>query len=654
MLPMKLLLFTRRDLMEKIAHVVLQAGLAIEQPWAYDATKHCNAQYELPNIVRLARDRNEAKREPGYDPYIADVKPFPPYGPLGSNGTSSSLNPYYRPHFSGNAKTTEVNRSVQANEMLGKISVDELPETEASPRIATTLYPHQKQALTFLLECERDPNRPTNESDKFSFWKQSKDKKKYQHIITHNYLSKEPAGCRGAILADDMGLGKTISVVALIASTVESAFNFAASRDPLPGQVDKKPKKEEERAPQASQFTEKYSLPGMPQFNTGITDSFRREHDDELEGESEKARRIRQERIVTRSRATVIICPLSTLSNWEEQFVDHMTTKPHFFRQEEHPPWKPRDDGLNIYIYHGNNRKKEASFLRQFDVILTAFSTVATEFSKQDAAVKKLERAREKWDEMVENGTAFANLNGPSDDDISFVSDSASGSRSSSIKPTKPSPAARPKPKGKGKRKKKGEDDDEFDGLCPEMLAELEENVTNFTSPLQQTEWFRVVLDEAHYIKDPSTMMSKAASELAAERRLCLTGTPIQNKIEDLYALLRFLHLEPFDERETWNTYIGTPIKQQLNVGFARIQIIMKHITMRRTKEMKNKDGTPIVSLPDRSDEMRSLEFNPRERAIYDNQHGRSKTKYLDLRDAEGLSGGGFISILQVSLRCVA
>lgn len=625
--------------MEKIAHVVLHAGIAVDKPEGYNASKHCNALYEEPLIVKTIKDQQAPAT-------------IPSYGPI-SNGSSSSLNPYsYRPQYTGNAKTTEVNRSQQANEMLGKISVDELPETEASSRIATTLYPHQKQALTFLLECEREPRRSTSESDKFSFWKQSKDKRKFQHIITHNYLNKEPAGCRGAILADDMGLGKTISVVALIASTFESANEYALAGVSESSTEVKNPKKEEMKAPDATHFSSKFALHGMPQFNSGITDSFRRENDDELEGASEKARRLRQERLITRSKATVIICPLSTLSNWEEQFADHMTTKPRFFRHDEKPSKKQLDDGLNIYIYHGNNRKKEASFLKQFDVILTAFSTVATEYSKQDSAIKKLEKAQEKWDDMLENGTAFANTNGISDDDISFVSDSASASRASSVKPTKSSSSSSTsKPKGKGKRKKKGEEN-EFEGLCPEMLAELEECVINYVSPLQQIEWFRIVLDEAHYIKDSSTMMSKAASELAAERRLCLTGTPIQNKIEDLYALLRFLHLEPFDERETWNTFIGTPIKHQLNVGFARIQIIMKHITMRRTKEMKNKDGTPIVTLPDRSDELRSLEFNPRERAIYENQHGKSKDKYLDLRDGEGLSRGGFISILQAGYNC--
>ncbi|XP_020113093.1 putative SWI/SNF-related matrix-associated actin-dependent regulator of chromatin subfamily A member 3-like 2 [Ananas comosus] len=63
---------------------------------------------------------------------------------------------------------------------------------------------------------------------------------------------------------------------------------------------------------------------------------------------------------------------------------------------------------------------------------------------------------------------------------------------------------------------------------------------------LYSVHWFRVVLDEAHTIKSAKSQISVAAAALSADRRWCLSGTPIQNNLEDIYSLLRFLRIEPW------------------------------------------------------------------------------------------------------------
>ncbi|KAI8573535.1 hypothetical protein RHMOL_Rhmol01G0285000 [Rhododendron molle] len=63
---------------------------------------------------------------------------------------------------------------------------------------------------------------------------------------------------------------------------------------------------------------------------------------------------------------------------------------------------------------------------------------------------------------------------------------------------------------------------------------------------LYSVRWFRLVLDEAHSIKSSKSQSSVAAAALTADRRWCLTGTPIQNNLEDIYSLLRFLRVEPW------------------------------------------------------------------------------------------------------------
>ena len=65
-------------------------------------------------------------------------------------------------------------------------------------------------------------------------------------------------------------------------------------------------------------------------------------------------------------------------------------------------------------------------------------------------------------------------------------------------------------------------------------------------SVLHSVRWRRVVLDEAHNIKDKASSTAKAAFALDARFRWCLSGTPLQNRVGELYSLIRFLRAYPF------------------------------------------------------------------------------------------------------------
>lgn len=60
--------------------------------------------------------------------------------------------------------------------------------------------------------------------------------------------------------------------------------------------------------------------------------------------------------------------------------------------------------------------------------------------------------------------------------------------------------------------------------------------------------WKRIILDEAHVIRNTKANCSIGVCALKGKRRWCLTGTPVQNKELDLYALLKFLKCSPFDD----------------------------------------------------------------------------------------------------------
>jgi DNA repair protein RAD16 len=73
-----------------------------------------------------------------------------------------------------------------------------------------------------------------------------------------------------------------------------------------------------------------------------------------------------------------------------------------------------------------------------------------------------------------------------------------------------------------------------------------EVEVVTQKSVIHQIHFHRVILDEAHEIKTRTTSRSRACFALKADRRWCLSGTPLQNRIGELFSLVRFLEIKPF------------------------------------------------------------------------------------------------------------
>lgn len=151
-------------------------------------------------------------------------------------------------------------------------------------------------------------------------------------------------------------------------------------------------------------------------------------------------------------------------------------------------------------------------------------------------------------------------------------------------------------------------------------------------------------------IKDHTTIQARAAGDLAAERRVCLTGTPLQNSLNDLFSLIRFLRLEPFTDRGLWTAHIGAPAKLGDPLGVSRLQLIMRHLALRRTKNSKDKDGNPILSLPIKRENMVLLDLDQRELAFYRQHYQRSKKTFITLEKTDSLLKN-YCSILQELLR---
>ncbi|KAH0538010.1 hypothetical protein FGG08_005371 [Glutinoglossum americanum] len=104
--------------------------------------------------------------------------------------------------------------------------------------------------------------------------------------------------------------------------------------------------------------------------------------------------------------------------------------------------------------------------------------------------------------------------------------------------------------------------------------------------------WYRVILDEAHSIKNHLAKSSKACYALRAKYRWCLTGTPMQNNLDELQSLIRFLAIKPYDNPKVWKEQITLPMKNgQGRTAITRLQYFLKAVMKRRTKDVLKKDG---------------------------------------------------------------
>jgi DNA repair protein RAD5 len=142
-------------------------------------------------------------------------------------------------------------------------------------------------------------------------------------------------------------------------------------------------------------------------------------------------------------------------------------------------------------------------------------------------------------------------------------------------------------------------------------------------------EYWRIILDEAHTIKNRQSKTAKACYELAAMHRWVLTGTPIVNRLEDLFSLVRFLRVEPWSNFSFWKTFITAPFeKGEFVRALDVVQTVLEPLVMRRTKDMKTPDGEALVALPPRTIAIEKVKLSAPEQDVYDHIFLRAKKAF--------------------------
>ncbi|KAJ6707012.1 TRANSCRIPTION TERMINATION FACTOR 2-RELATED [Salix viminalis] len=286
---------------------------------------------------------------------------------------------------------------------------------------------------------------------------------------------------------------------------------------------------------------------------------------------------------------TLVVCPTSVLRQWADELHKKVTT----------------EANLSVLVYHGSNRTKDPYEVAKYDVVVTTYSIVSMEVPKQPLADEDEEKQRMEGDDDPHLRLSYGNK--------------------------------RKYPPTSGKKGLKNKK-----GMNSAMLESI-------AGPLAKVAWFRVVLDEAQSIKNHRTQVARACWGLRAKRRWCLSGTPIQNAIDDLYSYFRFLRYEPYAVYKLFCSAIKVPIQKNPTKGYIKLQAVLKTVMLRRTKGTLL-DGEPIINLPPKVVELKKVDFTEEERDFYTRLEIDSRAQFKEYA-AAGTVKQNYVNILLMLLR---
>ncbi|KAK4053900.1 hypothetical protein OIO90_003737 [Microbotryomycetes sp. JL221] len=373
-----------------------------------------------------------------------------------------------------------------------QLPVHPCPPGRKDGSMRTDLLHFQRQGLAWMIRMEHPQLPKTPQDPPVQLWKamnDAKGEKFWYNIATKDRQRDKPKLKRGGILADEMGLGKTMQTIALICTDDTGEGVLEDPEDP----------------------------------------------DDRYDD------------------MTLIVCPLSVLSNWDTQLKAHVGSK-----------------RMQWHIYHGEGRSLTKKQLRDFDVVITTYQAVASELAP------------------------------------------SRGSRAQS---------------GESDPKKVKRDD-----------------------TLHHISWRRVVLDEGHVIKNRTSQMYQGCITLKAERKWILTGTPIINSAADLGAMITFTRLcRPLDDAVQWKHWVGDGKRQTEEVADI-LRAVVSSTTLRRTKDMSDAKGQPLVKLPKIQFFKHKVQLKPDARKLYDEIRDMSEA-IVDAWVEEKGNGQRYTALLVIALR---
>jgi SNF2 family DNA or RNA helicase len=176
--------------------------------------------------------------------------------------------------------------------------------------------------------------------------------------------------------------------------------------------------------------------------------------------------------------------------------------------------------------------------------------------------------------------------------------------------------------------------------LAPGRLQDVDLVITSYGSLLRipwiaETSWHLVVIDEAQAIKNPGAKQTRVAKKLKAQAKFALTGTPVENRIGDLWSIFDFINPGLLGSSKEFSNFVKR-LEDRPHNPYAPLRELVRPYILRRLKT----DKTVISDLPDKIEVKAFCQLSRKQAALY-KQAVEELAEALD--EAEGIRRRGLV-----------
>jgi len=162
---------------------------------------------------------------------------------------------------------------------------------------------------------------------------------------------------------------------------------------------------------------------------------------------------------------------------------------------------------------------------------------------------------------------------------------------------------------------------------------------------LAAQDWPLVILDEAQTLKNPASQMAKVLRDIPARGRLALTGTPLENSLQDIWTLIDWVNPGLLGDRKRFQTLFRTPIEKHGDAAAqARLNRRLRPFLLRRTKD------EVAAELPPKTEILERVDLTKPQQALYETVRSAMDARVREAIAARGLAAAR-ITVLDALLK---